>query len=231
MTRDERSSRLTGLAWRAAVVLTAIGLPGCATILTGTSDELTFAANVPGVRLSIDGKDSGQLPLTVEVSRSFIGSQTFKAKFEAPGYETQEFRLERLFNGVALLDITSPVTSGGIDVLTGSLMKFSPVDYHVQMLAKGQSVQSTQFQRSAALYRFALTNFQGLRTDLARGGGEYLTAFTSLLGNGDRDAARRIEATSVRHGLYLVGAADPEVLVQRVNHMLADSPALDAYRL
>src|SRR6266849_3981305 len=65
----------------------------------------------------------------------FTGT-TDTLKFDAAGYETQEFQLKREFNYVAILDVTSIPTSGGIDVLTGSLMKFSPNEYHVQMLKK-----------------------------------------------------------------------------------------------
>jgi len=97
-----------------------IQLGGCGTIFTGTTDEIKFSANVPGVRLTIDGQYKGELPLTVVQSRGFMNGESFKAKFEAPGYETQEFQLKRQFNTVAVLDITSITTSGGIDFLTGS---------------------------------------------------------------------------------------------------------------
>ena len=145
-------------------------LCGCATIFTGTSDDITFEANVPGVRLSIDGKSQGPLPLKIDMSRNFMGDHHFNARFEADGYETQEFKLDRAFNGVAILDITSPVTSGGIDLLTGSLFLFSPRDYHIQMVPTGKG-GTAEYDRSREAYRFGLTNYAAIQRDVARGGG------------------------------------------------------------
>src|SRR3954465_3225312 len=71
----------------AAVVV----LEGCATIFTGTQDTLHFDANVPGVRLTLDGMYQGELPLTLDISRNFVGGRRFAAKFEREGYVTQQF--------------------------------------------------------------------------------------------------------------------------------------------
>ncbi len=225
-----RSPLATALAI-ATTAAAASGLLGCATIFTGSSDDISFTANAPNVHMSLDGKAKGDLPQKLEVSRNFLGGQHFKVKLEADGYETQEFHLDRVFNGWAVLDITSPVTSGGIDLLTGSLMKFSPTEYHVQMVPAGKTVEVPTVSRSLTATRFALMNFRGLRRDLARGGGEYLSAFATLVGDGDGDVARAIEAASLRSGGYLAVSPDGETLLQRVNVVLAKSPALDAYRL
>src|SRR2546428_4708677 len=147
------NSNLTRLFLALPLVSALIQLSGCATIFTGTTDTLKFDANVPGVRLTIDGEYKGELPLTLTMSRNFMNGQQFKAKFEAAGHEIQEVQLKREFNYVAILDITSIPTSGGIDLLTGSLMKFSPDEYHVPMVKKGGKPGSAEFERSKRLYR------------------------------------------------------------------------------
>jgi hypothetical protein len=164
-------------------------LEGCATIFTGTTDTLRFDSNVPGVRLSIDGQYRGELPLTFDMSRNFIGGRQFMAKFEKPGYATQQFQLSREFNTVAILDISSTLVSGGIDVLTGALMRFSPTEYHVQMLEAGLDPRAAM--RSADMVRFALVNFRRLQNDIARGGGEYLETYAAMAG--DEATARLLE--------------------------------------
>ena len=68
-------------------------LSGCATLFSGTSDKLKFDANVPGVKLTVDGHFLGELPLEIEMSRNFFGGRQFAAKFERPGYATQQFVL------------------------------------------------------------------------------------------------------------------------------------------
>jgi hypothetical protein len=215
------------LAGVAAVVL----LQGCATIFTGTHDTLGFDANVPGVRLTIDGMYQGELPLTVDMSRNFVGGRRFLARFEREGYVTQEFQLNREFNAVSILDISSPLTSGGVDVLTGSIMKFSPRDYHVQMLEKSDNASSRAFRRSLELYRFALTNHARLQEDIARGGGDHLHTFAWLVCDGDEAAARLVLAASIDRAEALVPAPTPHQFVREFDRILAEDVALKVYRL
>jgi hypothetical protein len=220
---------LAALALAAAVLPLVCG--GCATIFSGTSDTLTFDSNVPNTRLSVDGKLIGQLPLSVDMSRNFVGGQQFIAHFEADGYKSQEFKLDRVFNGVAVLDITSVVTSGGIDVLTGALMKFSPRDYHVQMQASDKSAESPEYRRSLEGTRFALLNYRALCSDLARGGGEYLTAFAHVVSDGDAAAARRIQEASLGRASYLATSPGPRDLLARFNETISERPELRPYAL
>lgn len=199
-------------------------LGGCATIFTGTIDTLTFDANVPGVRLTIDGQYQGELPRTVVMSRNFMGGRQFVARFEKEGHQTQEFKLAREFNTVAILDISSTIVSGGVDVLTGSLMRFSPLDYHVQMLAEGQDPNSKEVQLGLALRRFAMVNFRDLQLDLARGGGEHLDALAALAGNGDEAVALQFEQAAMQAAVPLLEAPSAPAFVERLDAVLAASP-------
>jgi hypothetical protein len=204
-------------------------LNGCATIFTGTSEEIKFSASVPGVRLTIDGQPKGTLPLTVTQSRDFMHGQEFKAKLEAPGYETQEFVLKRQFNWVAILDITSVPTSGGIDYYTGALMHFEPREYHVQMKKKGKG--SAEFEREKRLWRYALANYRKVQLDLLRGGGEYLDSFASAL-TGTRGGADSLVAEQARRGApALLEASGAHDFVHRFNGILTSDPRLSAYQM
>ena len=211
--------------------LAALVLNGCATIFTGTQDTLTFNANVPGVKLTVDGQYKGELPLTLVMSRNFVGGQQFIATFERPGYATQEFKLTREFNAVAILDVTSIPTSGGIDVLTGALMKFSPKDYHVQMLKDGHKASAPDFQRVTGVYRYVLMNHRGLQKDLARGGGEHLLAFAAAVCGGDAAGIVAVADASLRNAPALVRAETPHELIDRIGRMLEESAELHAYRI
>jgi hypothetical protein len=216
-----------------AATAAILALGGCATIFTGTTDTLTFDANVPGVKLTIDGQYRGELPLTILMSRNFVGGQYFLARFEKRGYVTQQFKLQREFNTVAILDVTSIPTSGGVDLLTGSLLKFSPTDYHVQMLAEGQNPSSPEFTRVTGLYRYALVNFREVQKDLARGGGERLRSLASAVcgGDGDPSAVQAVYDASLRSAPFLLGAATAPEFMQRVGRMLEQSAQLAAYRI
>ena len=213
------------------VACSVVLLQGCASMFTGTRDTLAFDANVPGVRLSIDGRFEGETPLTIDMSRNFVGGRKFLARFEKEGYVTQQFELNREFNAVAILDVSSTIVSGGVDVLTGAIMKFSPRDYHVQMLAEGRSVRSKEYQRDLELYRFALGNSARLQKDIARGGGEALRAFAWLIAAGDGVRARLICDRSFENAEELAGAGEAQPFVHRFNRMLAIDPVLRGLQL
>jgi len=211
------------------LVSALILLGGCATIFTGTTDELKFNANVPGVRLSIDGQPRGTLPLTVTQSRDFMHGQEFRVKLEAPGYETQEFQLKRQFNWVAILDITSVPTSGGIDYYTGSLMHFEPREYHIQMKKKEKG--SAEFERNKRLWRYALLNYRKLQMDLARGGGEYLDSLASAMSGTRGGTDSLIAEQALRHAPELLEASGPHDFIHRFNDLLANHPGLRVYQM
>lgn len=213
------------------LVLALTLLGGCASIFSGTTDKLTFDSNVPGVRVTIDGEYKGETPLTLTLSRNFMNGPEFKAKFEKAGYVTQEFQLKHEFNTVAVLDITSIPTSGGIDLLTGALMRFSPTEYHVQMLKNGKSADSTEFERSLQLYRYALTNYRNIQMDISRGGGEYLDSLASALSGTQSGADAVIKEQALRNAPALLGATDAHDFIHRLNGMLASQPELNIYQM
>lgn len=212
---------------RLALALLPLLLGGCATLFTGTTDRLSFDADVPGVRLSVDGHYKGELPLSVEMPRGFIGGQQFIASFEKPGYRTQEFKLLRDFNVVAILDISSPLISGGVDILTGAMVRFSPTEYHLQMLPAGVDQGATTSLRRLERHRFALANHRELRRDMARGGGEYLAAYAGLLSGGDPERSRRLAAAACRAAPELLAAPTAPDFAERLDLRLQERLALE----
>jgi hypothetical protein len=207
---------------RLVLALLPLLLGGCATLFTGTTDRLSFDADVPGVRLSVDGHYQGELPLAVEMPRGFIGGQQFIATFEKPGFQTQEFKLLRDFNVVAILDISSPITSGGVDILTGAMVRFSPTAYHLQMVPAGNDPGATSSLRRLERHRFALANHRELQRDLARGGGDHLTAYTSLLASGDEVTSRRLASAACRATPGLLAMASAPAFAERLDRLLEE---------
>jgi len=222
-----RNSSFTRILLTLPLAWTLMQLGGCATLFTGTSDEIKFHSNVPGVRLTIDGQAKGTLPLSVTQSRDFMHGQEFKVKLEAPGYETQEFQLKRSFNWIALLDITSVPTSGGIDYYTGALMRFEPNEYHVQMKKKGKG--SVEFEREKRLWRYALMNYRKVQLDLIHGGGEHLDSLVSALSGTRGGADAAITERALRNAPVLLEASGAHDFIRRFNDILASDPVLRVY--
>lgn len=156
----------------AAIVLL---MSGCATIFSGTTDTISFSTNVDPVRVYIGGRFVGTTPLTTTVHRA-IGEGP-QVKFEKEGYGTQAFSLEKEFNWVSVLDVSSLLTSGGIDVLSGAIMKYSKDRYHVEMIPGSARLEDGQ--RQIAFAKFVLLNADNIRADLARDGGEYLETLSA----------------------------------------------------
>lgn len=206
-------------------------LSGCATIFTGTTDQVSFDSNVPGVRVFIDGQFKGETPLTLTLSRNFMNGEKFDAKFEKGGYQTQEFQLKRQFNGIAFLDISSTLTSGGVDLMTGALMRYSPTDYHVQMLRTGHKDKSAEYQRSLNLYRYALTNYRNVQIDISHGGGEYLDTLSAALSGSQGHADEAITKLALHNAPALLDAANAEDFIRRLNNLLGSQPELRTYEI
>ena len=163
------------------LMLILIMLTGCATIISGTTDDISFSTNAEPVKVYVDGLYVGDTPLKVAVEKK-VGEGRL-VRFEKAGYKTQEFNLKNRFDAVAILDIFSVVTSGGIDVLTGAIMEYSPKEYHVEMLEDGQVIlenHSKQIQFAS----FVLTNAEVIKENLAAGGGEALDALLLLVNPG-----------------------------------------------
>jgi len=159
------------------LVLISVVLVGCATIISGTSDEISFSTNVDPVRVYIDGLNVGKTPLSVAVEKKAGKGRV--VRFEKAGYKTQEFNLKNKFDTVAILDVTSVITSGGVDVITGAIMEYDPKLYHVEMLENDKTLtkgQSNQIQFAA----FVLTNADAIKENLAKGGGEAINTLLLL---------------------------------------------------
>ncbi|MDH5389315.1 MAG: PEGA domain-containing protein [Gammaproteobacteria bacterium] len=150
-------------------------------MFSGTSDEITFSTNADPVRVYIDGLNVGETPLKVAVEKK-VGKGRV-VRLEKDGYKTEEFNLRNKFDTVAILDITSVITSGGIDVITGALMEYSPKQYHVEML-KDNQVALVGHSKQIQFASFVLTNAEPIKENLAVGGGEALDALILLVTSG-----------------------------------------------
>ncbi|MCJ7935619.1 MAG: PEGA domain-containing protein [Chryseobacterium sp.] len=112
----------------------ALSATSCATIFTGTKDKIAFNSNPEGAVVFHKGVEKCSTPCTAEITRS-LGKQT--VTFEKEGFNKKEVKLTKTFNPVSLLNIILGGAIGiGIDAATGSLTKYSPKKYDVELEAK-----------------------------------------------------------------------------------------------
>jgi hypothetical protein len=116
------------------LIAAALSVTSCATIITGTKDKISFTSTPEGAKVMHKGVEKCTTPCTAEISRS-LSKQT--VTFEKEGFSNKEVKLTKTFNAVSLVNILLGGAIGiGIDAATGSLTKYSPKEYKVELEAK-----------------------------------------------------------------------------------------------
>lgn len=149
-------------------------LSGCATVFTGTTEHITIRTDQDDARIYVDGRMIGRGTASFRANRTFNEHHIPKVTVKKKGYETQSFKLERTFNATAITNSTF-VYSWTTDFFSGAMFEYTPNKYMIQMVAKGEAslTDEQEFQR------YVLTNSHNLKRDIARGGGDYLSALNT----------------------------------------------------
>ena len=112
------------------IAFTVLVFTSCATILSGTSDEITFNSDPGGADIMLDGLKLGKTPATVSIKRPGFGNKEITLKLD--GYEDRTFMLQKEFNTMAICNLAS-WPGWVIDILTGSVMKYSKTNYDLDL--------------------------------------------------------------------------------------------------
>ena len=116
-----------------AIILAAASLCGCATIIEGGSQPVTFTSTPDAASISIVNKaglkiHSGMTPATVPLKRGtgYFRSEQYKVVIEKPGFEPQTIYLSASVNGWYIGNIIFGGLIGllVVDPLTGAMYSF-----------------------------------------------------------------------------------------------------------
>jgi len=105
---------------------------GCATLFTGSTDDIYFNSNPQGADILIGGLKVGKTPATVTVKRP--GFSDKEVVFEMDGYERRAFILKKSFNAVSILNLAG--IGWLVDFATGALFKYEPKTYSIDLEPK-----------------------------------------------------------------------------------------------
>jgi len=105
-------------------------LAGCATLFSGTSDDIRFESDPSGAEVVIDGIERGETPTTVTVSRDAFNDK--RVTLQKEGYQDEVFRLRKDFATVAILNLGN-FLFWGIDALSGAMFKYQPTQYSQEL--------------------------------------------------------------------------------------------------
>ncbi len=114
----------------------SVGLTSCASLFTGTSDNITFNSEPKGARILIEGIDYGRTPATVSVKRPGLSDK--QVTFQLEGYEDRVFTLQKEFNVVSILNLAG-LLGWVVDIATGAVMKYNPRSYNMELRPEGTS--------------------------------------------------------------------------------------------
>ena len=112
------------------IAFTVLVFTSCATILSGTSDEIRFDSDPEGASIMLDGLKLGKTPATVSIKRPGFGNKEITLKLD--GYEDRTFMLQKEFNTMAICNLAG-WPGWVIDIITGSVMKYSKTNYDLDL--------------------------------------------------------------------------------------------------
>ncbi|MFQ5570803.1 MAG: PEGA domain-containing protein [Rhodothermales bacterium] len=130
--------KMVGMSLFACVLWT-----GCATVFTGTYDEIHITSEPEGARIFIDGLEEGRTPAVIDVQRAGVGDTEVTLRLE--GYEPYTFTLREEFNAVSVINLLSPL-AWAIDIATGAVTKYNPLGYDIELIPENQAFRMEDLQ-------------------------------------------------------------------------------------
>jgi uncharacterized protein YceK len=119
-----------------SLLAVALIASGCATLLTGTRDTISFNSTPGGAKVYMDGLELCKTPCRIPVKRSI---NEVDIEFKLDGFETRLFTLDKEFNVVSVINLGN-LLGWAIDVATGSIMKYHIKSYELELKEKNLSI-------------------------------------------------------------------------------------------
>ena len=162
------------------LMLISLLLKGCASIVSGTTQEMTFQSNPEDVLVTVNGKVVGKTPTTVQLDRKSGQAVVFSKDGYKPITMQMETTIEPWFWGNIILGGLLGSTTDG---LSGAVIKYSPNQYLVSLPPEGTTtIDGMSVKNSREKTKdFIVTHYATLIADIRQGSGEEFTALTTLL--------------------------------------------------
>jgi hypothetical protein len=180
----------------AAVVLWCVS--GCASIMSGRFQEVSFQSSPDGATVTISGKIIGKTPLTTSLKKESGQSLLFEKDGYKPLSMELSTRLDNWFWGNILL---GGVIGSTTDGMTGAVDEYSPNQYMVTLNPQGTTKLEEMPARSDTqkTKEYIVMAYKDILSDLRKGEGQYLSSLLALLHvkpEEKGDAVKKIRALS-----------------------------------
>lgn len=187
------------------VPLLVFVIAGCASIVDGRRQAMTFNSVPEGAHVVVNGVTSGVTPTNIVVERSVFSDTVVVIKKN--GYSDMEIKLAKSTNWWFLGNLLSGGLIGTTtDTVSGAIVQYQLDQYQVTLTPlKMSQVEADELRQETELRSFILHMYGNLGEDISRGDGEALNSLYTLL-NVSEDSQRQTALekigdhwTSLRH--------------------------------
>lgn len=164
------------------LLITSMLALGCATIVVGEKQALTFDSEPAGAEIVINGVPMGVTPATITIQKRNYENAT--VVFKKEGYIEQQATLHTKTTGWFWGNILiGGLLGSSIDSMTGSMLEYEPDKFHVTMPPeKASADEMARLDYQQKVRKYLLLSYEHMISDMAKGSGEHLSSLWVLLG-------------------------------------------------
>lgn len=165
-------------------ILLVIFITGCASIFSGTKQEVTFTSTPDGALVTIQGKPMGRTPLTILTAKE----KKRTAVIEKEGYRSATIDLTNEVDPLFYVNIlgfpVGMIFSSITDAASGAIYKYAPDKWHVtlQPLEQSKIEFPTRIAERDKVKSYIFLFYSAIQAEAAKGGGSHVTSLLELLG-------------------------------------------------
>jgi hypothetical protein len=151
---------------------------GCATIVSGTSQDVSFQSQPDGATVTLDDRALGKTPVTVTIKRE----SGQRIKFDKPGFKQKDMQLETdlnpwFFGNVIFGGLVGSSTDG----LSGAIREYKPNHYFVTLEPENNNPLPNPASNRMKVKEYIVLAYLNIMQDMAKGNGEYYDSLLNLL--------------------------------------------------
>ena len=122
------------------ILITIFGV-SCASLISGTKQDIYINSNPEGATIFDGGLKVGRTPATITIKKSGLGDKEITLTLE--GYERRTFVLRKSFDAVAILNLAG-ILGWAVDFATGAIMKYDRTSYDIDLDPKAFNIEELE---------------------------------------------------------------------------------------
>ena len=121
-------------------LITIFGV-SCASLISGTKQDIYINSNPEGATIYDGGLKVGRTPATITIKKSGLRDKEISLSLE--GYERRTFILRKSFDVVAILNLAG-ILGWAVDFATGAIMKYDRTNYDLDLDPKAFNIEELE---------------------------------------------------------------------------------------